>query len=238
MSSSGSAADRAWLHEAVRRIEADYNRSADTHLIRLELPRYPGIRLYLKDESSHPTGSLKHRLARSLFLYALCNEWIGAGTCVIEASSGSTAVSEAYIAKLLGLRVHRGRPGLDLGTQTRRHPLSRRRNPRRCGSAYCLRRSAPARRRDPGTLPRSVHLFQSAPLTGAATTTSRRASFAQMAHEEHPVPTLWVVCGARGPGALQRPSGRFIPRTNDMRPDCASRIPSIRFFIATSMIAR
>ena len=27
----------------------------------------------------HPTGSLKHRLARSLFLYALCNGWIRRG---------------------------------------------------------------------------------------------------------------------------------------------------------------
>ena len=57
----------------------------------------------MKDESTHPTGSLKHRLARSLFLYGLCNGWIGEGTTVIEASSGSTAVSEAYFARLLGL---------------------------------------------------------------------------------------------------------------------------------------
>ncbi|MEJ8630420.1 pyridoxal-phosphate dependent enzyme [Sphingomonas sp. I4] len=98
------AAVRAWRTDAIRRIEADYNRSADTHLIRLDLPRYPGITLYLKDESSHPTGSLKHRLARSLFLYALCNGWIGPDTCIIEASSGSTAVSEAYFARMLGLR--------------------------------------------------------------------------------------------------------------------------------------
>src|ERR1051326_3835000 len=95
--------DRAWLSEAVRRIEADGNRSADTHLIRLDLPRFPGIPLCPKDESSHPTGSLKHRLARSLFLYALCNEWIGPDTVVIEASSGSSAVSEAYFARMLGL---------------------------------------------------------------------------------------------------------------------------------------
>ncbi len=47
---------RGWLDEAIRRIEADYNRSADTHLIRLDLPRFPGITLYLKDESSHPTA--------------------------------------------------------------------------------------------------------------------------------------------------------------------------------------
>ncbi len=96
-------ADRIWLSEAVRRIEADFNRSADTHLVPIPLPRQPGISLYLKDESSHPTGSLKHRLARSLFLYALCNGRIGPGTAIIEASSGSTAVSEAYFAALLDL---------------------------------------------------------------------------------------------------------------------------------------
>ncbi len=61
------------------------------------------VALYLKDETTHITGSLKHRLARSLFLYALCNGWIGEGTTVVEASSGSTAVSEAYFAALLGL---------------------------------------------------------------------------------------------------------------------------------------
>lgn len=93
---------RAWVDAAVRTIEADFRRSADTHLIHVELP-FPGIRLYLKDESTHPTGSLKHRLARSLFLYALCNGWIGESTTVVEASSGSTAISEAYFARLLGL---------------------------------------------------------------------------------------------------------------------------------------
>ena len=96
-------AARAWAAEAVRRVEADANRSADTHLVRFPLPVLPGVDLYLKDESTHPTGSLKHRLARSLFLYALCNGWIREGTTVIEASSGSTAISEAYFARLLGL---------------------------------------------------------------------------------------------------------------------------------------
>ena len=95
----------SWLHEAIARIEADYQRSADTHLIPLPLPHFAqqGIDLYLKDESTHPTGSLKHRLARSLFLYALCNGWVREGSTIVEASSGSTAVSEAYFARLLGL---------------------------------------------------------------------------------------------------------------------------------------
>jgi cysteine synthase len=94
-----------WLCEAIRRIEADFCRSVDTHLIPLNIPQFSniGIDLYLKDESTHPTGSLKHRLARSLFLYALCNNWLCEGKTVIEASSGSTAISEAYFANLIGL---------------------------------------------------------------------------------------------------------------------------------------
>ncbi|ESE77229.1 pyridoxal-5'-phosphate-dependent enzyme subunit beta, partial [Salmonella enterica subsp. enterica serovar Paratyphi B str. SARA56] len=92
-----------WVKNAINEINADHQRSADTHLIRLPLSAFPGIQLYLKDESTHPTGSLKHRLARSLFLYGLCNGWIKEGTPIIEASSGSTAISEAWFARLLGL---------------------------------------------------------------------------------------------------------------------------------------
>jgi cysteine synthase A len=98
-----SASTRRWVYEAVRRVDADANRSADTHLLAFPLAPEWGIDLYLKDESTHPTGSLKHRLARSLFLYALCNGWIHEGTTIVEASSGSTAVSEAYFARMLGL---------------------------------------------------------------------------------------------------------------------------------------
>jgi cysteine synthase len=93
----------AWVIEAIHRIERDFKRSSDTHLIQIDLPALPGVRLYLKDESTHPTGSLKHRLARSLFLYGLCNGWIDEGRTIVEASSGSTAVSEAYFARMLGL---------------------------------------------------------------------------------------------------------------------------------------
>ena len=84
-------------------VEADANRSADTHLHVYPLPAEWEIDLYLKDESTHPTGSLKHRLARSLFLYGLCNGVIGPRTTVVEASSGSTAVSEAHFARMLGV---------------------------------------------------------------------------------------------------------------------------------------
>ncbi|WP_442578317.1 PLP-dependent cysteine synthase family protein [Mesorhizobium sp. ASY16-5R] len=103
MNDRGKPVSRGWADEAVARIEADQRRSADTHLWKLDVRALSGIDLYLKDESTHPTGSLKHRLARSLFLYALCNGHIREGAPVIEASSGSTAVSEAYFARMIGV---------------------------------------------------------------------------------------------------------------------------------------
>jgi len=199
--------DREWTAEAIRQIEADFNRSADTHLVRVSLPRYPGITLYLKDESSHPTGSLKHRLARSLFLYALCNAWIGPNTTVIEASSGSTAVSEAYFARMLGLRfiavvpASTAAPKLDA---IRFHG----------GEIHMVD--------DPRTIydvadrlaaETGGHYLDQ--FTYAERATDWRGNnniaesiFAQMAEEEHPVPS-WIVCGA-GTGGTSATIGRFI----------------------------
>ena len=95
--------DRGWVRQAIGLLEGDGRRSADTHLVNPVFPGLKGISIYLKDESTHPTGSLKHRLARSLFLYGICNGAIREGTPLVEASSGSTAVSEAYFAHLLKL---------------------------------------------------------------------------------------------------------------------------------------
>ena len=94
---------REWTRRAIGILEGDGRRSADTHLVKPVFNGLSGISIYLKDESTHPTGSLKHRLARSLFLYGICNGNIREGTTLVEASSGSTAVSEAYFAHLLGL---------------------------------------------------------------------------------------------------------------------------------------
>jgi cysteine synthase A len=94
----------AWVQHAMAVLAGDQHRSADTHLLRPFFPGLAEISVYFKDESTHPTGSLKHRLARSLFLYGICNGRIQDDTVLVEASSGSTAVSEAYFARLLDLR--------------------------------------------------------------------------------------------------------------------------------------
>ena len=101
---SGDAArERRWAAEAIAQLHREAARSADTHLLHMRFAGFPGIDFYFKDEAAHPTGSLKHRLARSLFLYALCNGRLREGQTVVDASSGSTAISEAWFARLLGL---------------------------------------------------------------------------------------------------------------------------------------
>lgn len=200
-------ADRGWVDQAVRRIEADVNRSADTHLLRVELPATPGITLYLKDESTHPTGSLKHRLARSLFLYGLCNGWIGPRTTVIEASSGSTAVSEAYFARLLGLDFIAVIPA---STSPQKVAAIEAEGGRCRFVDRAEQAVAESRRLAAETGGHFMDQF-----TYAERATDWRGNnniaesiFAQMAEEECPVPR-WVVCGA-GTGGTSATIGRFV----------------------------
>jgi cysteine synthase len=51
-----------------------------------------------------PPDRIAEAPARPLaVLYGLCSNWITEHTTIVEASSGSTAVSEAYFARFLGL---------------------------------------------------------------------------------------------------------------------------------------
>ncbi|MCG8915446.1 PLP-dependent cysteine synthase family protein [Actinokineospora sp. PR83] len=198
---------RAWVNEAVRIIEADANRSADTHLLPFPLPTEWGVRLYLKDESTHPTGSLKHRLARSLFLYGICNGWIVGGTPVIEASSGSTAVSEAYFARMLGL------PFIAVMPRTTSPEKIRliEREGGRChfvdspGEMYTEARRL-ADELDGHFLDQFTHAERATDWRG--NNNIAESIFQQMALEPHPEPD-WVVVGA-GTGGTSATIGRYI----------------------------
>ena len=201
--------DPTWLHSAIALIEADYLRSADTHLIPLPLPGFAkcGIDLYLKDESTHPTGSLKHRLARSLFLYALCNGWVQEGSTIVEASSGSTAVSEAYFARLLGV------PFVAVMAQST--------SPEKIaqiefyGGKCLLVATAPEVYAAAQCMAEQTGGHYMDQFTYAERATDWRGNnniaqsmFSQMARERHPVPR-WVVVGA-GTGGTSATIGRFI----------------------------
>ncbi len=200
-------AGRAWVDRAVAMVEADARRSADTHLLVYPLPPEWGIDLYLKDESTHPTGSLKHRLARSLFLYGLCSGQITEGSPVVEASSGSTAVSEAYFARMLGLpfvavmprstssekialiEFHGGRchfvdRAADMYGEARRLATE-------CGGHYL----------DQFTLAERATDWR-------GNNNIAESIFDQLAAERHPVPE-WVVVGA-GTGGTSATIGRYL----------------------------
>jgi cysteine synthase A len=197
---------RVWADEAVARLEADNNRSADTHLHAFPLPAEWGIDLYLKDESVHPTGSLKHRLARSLFLYGLCNGWINEHTTIIEASSGSTAVSEAYFARFLGLPFVAVMPA---STSPEKIALIEAQG----GTCRLVD--------DPRTIYEEAQRLAAESdgyfldqFTFAERATDWRGNnniaesiFTQMAYERHPVPT-WIVVGA-GTGGTSATIGRY-----------------------------
>ena len=198
---------RDWVCEAVRIIEADANRSADTHLLAFPLPPEWNIQLYLKDESTHPTGSLKHRLARSLFLYGLCNGWIVEGTTVIEASSGSTAVSEAYFARMLGLPFIAVMPKT---TSEEKVALIER------WGGHCHFIDEPSQiYEESHRLAAEVNGHFLDQFTNAERATDWRGNnniaesiFEQMAWEPNPEPT-WVVVGA-GTGGTSATIGRYI----------------------------
>jgi cysteine synthase A len=95
---------RAWVDHALALLTRDAAETPPTPLRALAMPARPDLRFVFKDESAQPTGSLKHRLARSLLTSGLCSGEIGPDTALVEASSGSTAVSEAWFARMLGLR--------------------------------------------------------------------------------------------------------------------------------------
>ncbi|WP_225205258.1 PLP-dependent cysteine synthase family protein [Novosphingobium huizhouense] len=199
--------DAEWVSWAIGRINADYTRSADTHLIPLDLPALPDIAIYLKDESSHPTGSLKHRLARSLFLHALCSGRIGPDTAIVEASSGSTAVSEAYFARMLKLRFVAVVPARTAAEKIEAIEAQ---------GGVCHKVEDPATIYEVAqALAAELGGYYMDQFTYAERATDWRGNnniaesiFAQMEREPSPIPE-WIVCGA-GTGGTSATLGRFV----------------------------
>lgn len=209
---SAQGLDKEWTCEAINKIAADYNRSSDTHLIKLDLPSFSGISLYLKDESTHPSGSLKHRLARSLFLYGLCNGKIAKSTPIIEASSGSTAISEAYFARLLGLRFIAVVP--ETTAQEKIDQIE-------FYGGECHKVAPASIYAEAEKLASDLNGHYMDQFTYAERATDWRGSnniaeslFSQMAKEAHPVPR-WVVVSA-GTGGTSATIGRYLRYTPEL----------------------
>jgi cysteine synthase A len=219
--------NRDWVARAIQLLDGDFHRSADTHLIPLSMNGFPDIDVYLKDESAHPTGSLKHRLARSLFLYALANGWLHEGSPVIESSSGSTAVSEAYFASLLGL------PFVAVMPRTT--------SPEKIaaiefygGSCHLVddpltvTDESERLARERGGHFMNQFMYAERATDWRANNNIAESIFGQMAREPHPVPA-WIVCGP-GTGGTAATLGRFVRyRGHSTRVLCADPEHSVFF---------
>jgi len=210
-------ANRSWIAQAIAKLDEDRRREVDTPLLALGLPELPACRIYIKDETAHPTGSLKHRLARSLFLHAICNGDIQEHTTVVEASSGSTAISEAYFANLLGLPFIAVVP---IGTATaKREAIAR------AGAQIHLVEPHDEISVVAARVARDMNGHFMDQFTFAERATDWRGNnniaeslFAQLAEQTFPVPR-WIVVGA-GTGGTSATIGRYIryqPKLNAAR---------------------
>ncbi|MBN8727412.1 MAG: PLP-dependent cysteine synthase family protein [Xanthomonadales bacterium] len=195
-----------WVHGALRKLEQEAARSADTHLLKIGFAGFPGIDFYFKDEAAHPTGSLKHRLARSLYLYALCNGHLEEGQAVVDASSGSTAIAEAWFARLLGLEFTAVMPECTAPAKIRAVEAL---------GGHCDLVADPAAVHACAAwhaAQGACHLDQFG-LAERATDWRGNNNIAesiigQLAREEHPEPA-WIVCGA-GTGGTSATIGRYL----------------------------
>ena len=191
----------------MRRIEADAKRSADTHLHAFPLPPEWGIDLYLKDESVHPTGSLKHRLARSLFLYGLCNGWISERHHDRRGLERLDGRLRGVLRPLSGAAVHRGHARIDEPEKIALieaqggschlvdDPTNDVREARRL-AAEC----------DGHFLDQFTYAERAIDWRG--NNNIAESIFSQMALERHPVPA-WIVVGA-GTGGTSATIGRYV----------------------------
>ena len=210
-------ANRSWIAQAIAKLDEDRREEVDTPLLALSLPELPGCRIYIKDETAHPTGSLKHRLARSLFLHAICNGDIREHTTVVEASSGSTAISEAYFANLLGLPF--------IAVVPRGTASAKREAIARAGAQIHLVEPHDEISAVAARVAREMHGHFMDQFTFAERATDWRGNnniaeslFAQLAQRTHPVPR-WIVVGA-GTGGTSATIGRYIryqPKLNATR---------------------
>jgi cysteine synthase A len=214
---SSIGANRSWIAQAIAKLDEDRREEVDTPLLALSLPELPGCRIYIKDETAHPTGSLKHRLARSLFLHAICNGDIRDHTTVVEASSGSTAISEAYFANLLGLPF--------IAVVPRGTASAKREAIARAGAQIHLVEPHDEISEVAARVAREMHGHFMDQFTFAERATDWRGNnniaeslFAQLAKETYPVPA-WIVVGA-GTGGTSATIGRYIryqPKLNATR---------------------
>ena len=223
--------DRSWVHEAIAQIEADIARSADTHLIKVELPAHPGIDLYLKDEfdpsdrqPEAPAGALAVPL-RPVQRLDRAEDHAGRGLLGLDRGLRGLFRAAARAAVRGGDAAH--------DVQRRRWPRSSSRADGASSWTIRARSTRPAggsRPRPAGTISTSSPMPSGRP-TGAATTTSPRRCSPRCGASGIRCRPGWCAAPAR---AAPRPRSGGTSATGGCRPCCAWSTRSGRCSTATA----
>ncbi len=222
-----TGANGLWVRNAIQTMWRDRQQSGVTPLIKLDCPFDPKISIYLKDESKSRTGSLKHRVAWALLMHALIEGKIGPQTQLYEASSGNTAIGEAYFAKLLNLSFTAVmRPGVSEGklkairdfggnTEILTEGITPsefiRRALEKDPLAYNIDQFANAEK--------ALDYYKGNP---AATMNLANEIYLQLQHSDHACPQ-WFVAGA-GSGGTATSIARYIRKWSDYDRSCPAKL--------------
>ncbi|WP_369355192.1 PLP-dependent cysteine synthase family protein [Streptomyces sp. cg2] len=200
----------SWAAEAIRRVEGDGRHLTPTPLRPLSLSAIPDVEIYVKDESAHPTGSMKYRLVRAMFCEAIARGAIRADTPVIAATSGAVAIAAAHFSELLGLvftAVVPASTSADILTRIE-EAGGRWQVGERPPAAVQVEARVLAERLGGHFLDHFANAERALATCGMPTIADE--IFLQLSKEPHPVPE-WIVTGA-GTGATSAAIGRHLRR--------------------------
>ncbi len=222
-----TGANAEWVRNAIQVMWRDRQMAGITPLVKLSVPFDHKITIYLKNEAKSQTGSLKHRVAWALIMDALVNGKIGPKTKLFEATSGNTAIGEAYYAKLLGLPFTAVmRPGISEGKLRAIQAFG--------GQAEILKPGASPNefidqiiKSDPSAYnlnqfantERALDYFKGSP---SASMNMANEIYLQLQGTDHPCPA-WFVAGA-GSGGTATSIARYLSKWADFGSACPARL--------------
>ncbi|VDO64847.1 unnamed protein product [Heligmosomoides polygyrus] len=95
--------DRVWTKLAIHRMWQERKKMSHTPIFKFNYVGQKNVDIVFKNESASRSGSLKHRYAWALLMWALIEGHVKNGTSLFEASSGNTAASLAYMCRILNI---------------------------------------------------------------------------------------------------------------------------------------
>ncbi|CAJ0931384.1 unnamed protein product, partial [Mesorhabditis belari] len=95
--------EQDWRTWAIDRLWEEREKIGHTPLIKYPVKGLPNVDLFIKNETSTPTRSLKHRFVWALALWSVVDGLVNQNTSTYDSTSGNTGASEAYMYNAIGI---------------------------------------------------------------------------------------------------------------------------------------